>query len=267
MELQSRYSDLTKRGLGLIAVSYDSPDILKKFADSRGITFPMVSDQGSVIIKRYELINESIDRTSRQYGVPHPGTFILDRKGVVTARYFEDAYQERNTVASIFVREANGTSSGSVLKSETSHLEIVTSLSDSVAAPGTRLSLAFDVKPKKNMHVYAPGKHDYRVIGIALNPQPWLRVHPTTYPSSQIHHFKPLNERVEAYSKPFRLVQDATIQATPEIQKLLAGVAQVTLGGTVEYQACDERVCYTPASIPFNFVLTMKPLDRKPAGQ
>ena len=32
MELQSRYADITKQGLGLIAISYDDPDTLKKFS-------------------------------------------------------------------------------------------------------------------------------------------------------------------------------------------------------------------------------------------
>ena len=53
MELQSRYADITKQGLGLIAISYDAPETHKKFADSRGITFPLISDNGSAIIKRY----------------------------------------------------------------------------------------------------------------------------------------------------------------------------------------------------------------------
>ena len=47
MELQGRYNDIKRQGLGLIAVSYDSPETLKKFSDSRGITFPMISDAGS----------------------------------------------------------------------------------------------------------------------------------------------------------------------------------------------------------------------------
>ena len=69
------------------------------------------------------------------------------------------------------------------------------------------------------MHVYAPGKHDYRVVRLTIDPQPWLRAHDTRYPPSEIYHFKPLDERVEVYSKPFRLVQDVTILATPEVQK------------------------------------------------
>jgi len=266
VELQSRYNDIKQRGLGLIAVSYDPPETLKKFADSRGITFPMVSDAGSAIIKRYGLLNETLDPKTRFYGVPHPGTFILDRKGVITSRYFEDTYQERNTAASILVRQGGTFQPGAAITSETMHLTVSASITDSEVAPGKRISLVFQVAPKRGMHVYAPGKHGYQVIAVALDPQPWLKAQPATYPRSEIHEFKPLNERVEVYSKPFRLVQDVTILATPDAQKLLAGVSTVTLTGTLSYQACDEKVCYTPATVPVSFTLSVKPLDRRPPG-
>ena len=265
MELQSRYDDLKKQGLGLIAVSYDSTETLKKFADSRGITFPMISDAGSEIIKRYGLLNETVDRTSRQFGIPHPGTFMLDAKGVVTSRFFEDAYQERSTVASILTRQGNGVGGASIVQA-TPQLTVKASISDTTAAPGKRISLVFNVTPKRDMHVYAPGKHDYQVIGITVDPQPWIKAQPTVYPPSAIHEFKELNEKVEVYSKPFTLVRDVTILATQDAQKTLAAMPAVTISGSVDYQACDEKVCYPPRKVPFAFTIEMKPLDRKPAS-
>jgi peroxiredoxin len=47
VELQSRYDAIKAQGLGLVAITYDSPETLKKFADSRGITFPLLSDHVS----------------------------------------------------------------------------------------------------------------------------------------------------------------------------------------------------------------------------
>ena len=266
MELQGRYLDIGKRGLGLIAVSYDPPETLKKFADSRGITFPMVSDPGSTIIKRYGLLNETMDPATRFYGVPHPGTFMLNPKGIVTARYFEDAYQERNTVASILARQGEGLGAGAAVTAETMHLSVSASVTDTEVAPGKRISLLFDVTPKAHMHVYAPGTHDYQVIRVALDPQLWLKTQPTAYPTPEILDFKPLDERVEVYSKPFRLVQDVTILATPDAQKLLGGVDAITISGKVSYQACDDKLCYSPASVPVSFTLRVTPLDRKPPG-
>lgn len=266
MELQSRYADITRQGLGLVAISYDSPETLKKFTQSRGITFPLISDPGSAIIKRYGLLNDTVDPKSRTYGIPHPGTFIVDRKGVVRSRFFEDAYQERYTAATI-LSTLGAKGGGQTVSADTPHLSMSASLSDGVAAPGERLALTINVTPKRGMHLYAPGKHTYQVVTIAIDPQPWLRPHETVYPRSEIYHFKPLDERVEVFMKPFRLRRDLTLMATPEAQKLLAPLASVTIAGALEYQACDDKLCFNPARLPFSFVVPLKGLDRRPPGE
>lgn len=238
---------------------------MKAFAVSRQITFPLVSDPGSAIIKRFGLLNTTLDPGTRFYGVPFPGTFIVDARGVVQSRHFEKAYEERNTVASILVSRG-AAASGARVSAETLHLTVTAAVSDDRVAPGERVSLVFDVAPKPGMHVYAPGGHSYQVVRVSLDPQPWLRVDAPAYPASEIYHFKPLDERVEVYQKPFRLVQNVTILATPEVQKLLAAQETVTLTGRLEYQACDDALCYTPQTIPVSWTLSLRPLDRRPPG-
>jgi hypothetical protein len=262
VELEARVEELKKRKLGLVAISYDSADTLKRFAETRGITFPLVSDQGSAIIKRYGLLNTTVEPGNRAYGVPFPGTFIIDRHGTVRSRFFEDAYQERNTVASILVRQG-GTAFGPTSVVDTPHLRLKASVSDVRVAPGERVSLVFDIEPKPRMHVYAPGKHTYQVVRTTIETEPWLRVHPMAYPASEIYLFKPLNERVEVYQKPFRLVQDVTVLATRDAQEQLAKLSQLMIGGRLEYQACDDKLCYMPQSIPISWTLSVAPLDRK----
>ena len=151
-----------------------------------------------------------------------------------------------------------GASLASGTKTETMHLTVATSISDAAVVPGKRVSLAFDIAPKKLMHVYAPGKHDYQVIAVKLDPQPWLKAQPTAYPPSEIYFFKELNEKTETYSKPFKLVQEVTILDTPEAKKLLAASPTVKVSGRLEYQACDDRVCYAPSKVPFSFSLDVK---------
>jgi hypothetical protein len=87
-----------------------------------------------------------------------------------------------------------------------------------------------------------------------------------TYPASEIYHFKPLDERVEVYQRAFRLVQDVTVLATSEAQKLLSTQQTVTVTGRFEYQACDDTLCYSPQSVPVSWELPLKPLDRRPPG-
>lgn len=104
MELQGRLAEIRNAGLGVAAISYDPVSTLADFSARRGITFPLLSDPGSETIKRYGLLNTTVDPKNALYGYPFPGTFIVDRQGVVTSRVFEDAYQERDTVSSILAR-------------------------------------------------------------------------------------------------------------------------------------------------------------------
>jgi DsbC/DsbD-like thiol-disulfide interchange protein len=142
-------------------------------------------------------------------------------------------------------------------RSDTMHLTVNTSISDAAVSPGEKVTVSFDITPKRGMHVYAPGKHDYQVIAVKIDPQPWLKVAPTTYPPSEIYDFKELNEKVETYGKPFTLVQDLTVLNTAAARKALAA-APVKLTGRLEYQACDDKVCYAPTKVPVSFNLTVK---------
>ena len=143
------------------------------------------------------------------------------------------------------------------VRNDTMHLTVHSSVSDTVVSPGKKLSLSFEVTPKRNMHVYAPGKHDYQVIAVKVDPQPWLRVEPTKYPPSEIYNMVVLNEKVETYGKPFTLVQEITVLDSAAAKKALAA-GPVKLSGRLEYQACDDKVCYAPQRIPVSFALTVK---------
>ena len=44
---------------------------------------------------------------------------------------------------------------------------------------------------------------------------------------------------------------------------MIAGMTAVTIAGAVEYQACDDKVCYNPARLPFSFEVALKGLERR----
>lgn len=146
---------------------------------------------------------------------------------------------------------------GAVATVRTSHLTVQAAASGAPVAPGGRVSLAIEVTPRRGMHVYAPGKHDYQVVRFTLDTRPWLASQPLKYPPSEIYHFVPLDERIETYIKPFTLEQELTILATPEARKALAGQKAVTVSGTLEYQACDDKICYAPAKVLLTFTVDL----------
>jgi peroxiredoxin len=281
VELQGRVAELQKGGLGVAVISYDAPRILEDFSARHRITFPLLSDAGSAIINRYGILNTVVDEalgpngkdpavladlqryvtvtqaSERLRGMAFPGTFIVDRQGRVTSRFFEDYYWERNTVSNILLRSGSAGPPVQGTQASTEHLELRAYPSDSTASLGTRFSLAVDITPKRNMHVYAPGAAGYRVVTLNITPQAHVRTMPAAYPASEIYHFVPLNERVPVYQKPFRLIVEVVAEATADARKAFSGKEDIVVNGSLEYQACDDKVCYNPVSLPLTWKLAL----------
>ncbi len=81
-----------------------------------------------------------------------------------------------------------------------------------------------------------------------------------TYPASEIYHFEPLDERVEVYRQPFRLVQDITIPIMSELRERATSGGTLTIEGVFEYQACDDAICYNPVDLPVSWTLRLRPM-------
>ncbi len=116
--------------------------------------------------------------------------------------------------------------------------------------PGMKAMLFIDVTPNPNIHVYAPGAKDYIQISVKFEPQANVKLGKLTYPKSEIVTL--LDEKVPVFQKPFRLMQEITV-----LGSLNAG-ATVPVKGTVEWQACDDKVCYAPESTEVNWTLNVK---------
>jgi len=69
-----------------------------------------------------------------------------------------------------------------------------------------------------------------------------------------------LNERVPVFQKPFTLLMDVIPEATAEARKAFAGTKELVISGTLEYQACDDKLCYNPVSLPLSWTVALQGL-------
>ena len=289
VELQDRVEELADQGLGVAAISYDSEEVLADFSRRRGITFPLLSDNDSKVITEFGILNtvaaeaqgpngddpEVVADVARYVsvfgasamivGTPFPGTFMLDRTGRVTSRFFEEFYRERNTTANVMLKLGVGLSPIAAIEGSTAHLKFTAYPSNTSVTVGTRFSIAVEIEPNPDIHVYAPGAEamGYRVVSLNFRPAPHVRFEPVEFPASEIYYFEPLDERVPVYQRPFTLLQEAVVAATPETEEALAQLDALTLSGTFDYQACDDRLCFEPVSVPLSFTLDLELLDRQ----
>ena len=136
-------------------------------------------------------------------------------------------------------------------RTETKHLTVTTSASATTVAPGGRLELYVDIAPKPKMHVYAPEQKDYIPVSFTVEASDSIKSGAVRFPKAEKYFFEPLKEMQLVYSKPFRLFRDVTFAST-------ARGTEVTIKGTIRYQACDDAICYVPQNVPVSWTIAVK---------
>jgi AhpC/TSA family/Disulphide bond corrector protein DsbC len=255
VELQQHLEQIRAQGLGVAAISYDPVATLKNFAGRRGITYPLLSDPGSSIIRAFGILNDEVPADTRFAGIPYPGTYIVDREGRVLSKYFEEDYTERYMTSEILVRQFGAAAGAAHATTETRHLTVSAAASAGRVRPGQRIALTLDIEMKANMHVYSPGVEGYIPIEWALTASPSVVVHDVEFPKSKMLRLEAIDETVPVYDGHFRLVRDITIgKAQP---------GPLVIEGRLKYQACDDRLCYVPQTVPLKWSLEVEPHDRE----
>jgi DsbC/DsbD-like thiol-disulfide interchange protein len=116
------------------------------------------------------------------------------------------------------------------------------------AASGRKVSLQVEVAPKPLMHVYAPGQEGYIAIVLTLDTDASFEAAKAKYPAGEKLFMPLLNETQLVYAKPFRITQAVTFRSQ-------AAPGPRTIKGTLRYQACDDKICYRPTSIPIEWTV------------
>lgn len=263
MELQQYVDAFRKQGLGVCAITYDAVETLADFAQRRGITFPLLADPKSEIIRAFGILNTSVPPDHLWYGVPYPGTYIVDQEGVVRSKYFEANYRDRYSAPTILLREFGSAAGTRQTEVKTAHLEMKYYATRDRVRPNLRLTLAADFQLPPKMHVYAPGISNYIPIRFEVEASPYYRSFPVEYPPSEMLYLAPIEETVPVFQGRFRVTQDLVLAGSDVLNPVLAGSRAITLKGRLRYQACDDKICYLPQDVPLEWVLQVEPLDRE----
>jgi hypothetical protein len=134
---------------------------------------------------------------------------------------------------------------GDPAKLETLHLEARVEGAVRVGADG-RGVLTLSVAPKAKMHVYAADAEGYVPFSLRVEPETTVVSGRVTYPAAEMYVFPPTGESSRVYMKPFKVAQ--TFVLTPAARRTLAATGTVRGVARLRYQACDDAVCYRPAT-------------------
>ena len=78
---QHRLSEFDARGISVVAISVDPPDVNKRQSQKLGYTFPLLSDPNAKVIRRYDVLHPGAGPKGAD--IARPAEFLLDSDGIV----------------------------------------------------------------------------------------------------------------------------------------------------------------------------------------
>jgi len=78
---QRRLSDFDARGIRIVGISVDPPEINRRQSQRVGYTFPLLSDPNAEVIRRYDVLHPGAGPKGGD--IARPAEFLIDSNGMV----------------------------------------------------------------------------------------------------------------------------------------------------------------------------------------
>jgi peroxiredoxin len=251
VELQEAMPRLAEAGIKLYAISYDDLGALEDFAANHGITFDLLSDAGSTVIKQFGILNHHVtDDQVPFHGIPFPGTYLVDQDGTVMAKSFHASLTQRvgadglidAALGEILLRP-DEPSAG---QTDDSGIEFSVVYHGGPIRHGALRPLVIRVDLPDGLHIYGePVPAGMVATSFTLVEPGGLRHHPVEAPPTAPLDLPGVGE-LQVWSGRVDFVMP--IWATDDVTSLVreGGPDQITIEIDVAYQACDDRACRLP---------------------
>jgi hypothetical protein len=250
VQLQEKMPAFDALGIKVLALSYDEPDALKDFQEAYGITYTLLSDPESHVIREYGILNTLIAEDDHPwFGIPFPGTYVTDAAGGITHKFFEN-----NLVLRVGPEELLRAVKGEALidvvgtpinlNADAVDAQPNVFLEADQLAVGVLQHLVCHIDVPTGRHLYAdPAPEGVVSFLMTLDAQDTLVVRDLIRPASDMHTVIGTGEviRVHHGRAELRLPITANTAMTSSVSS-----TTLVLTGEVTWQTCDDEVCDVP---------------------
>lgn len=242
-------------GVRLYALSYDEPDALADYAKAHDTTFTMLSDPDSEVIRSFGILNTLIPPDDHPwYGLPFPGSYVIDADGVIVAKFFEHNFAVRSGPEQLLAAALGQEFEVPAPSDE----QPAGRVSADVRIDGDRLPMGVTrqivatFRVPEGQHLYDEPVPDGLVAAaIELDDLDGILSYEPMAPPTSPLTLAGSGETLQVYEGDVVLRLPVT-QNARKMQKDDDG-RFVTISGRVRWQACDDTECFLPESMPFSF--------------
>jgi len=242
--------DFDAAGIAVYALSYDEADALRDFRDAHGITYTLLSDPNSDVIRSFGILNILIDSTDHPwYGIPYPGTYVVNPEGTITHKFFDNNLAVRAGREQL-LRAAVGqpTLESKTRENAPDAVQVSVALDGNTLAPTVQKDLVVSFRVPAGRHVYAePSPRGSVAVEVVLDKNERVVDRPLIRPASVSHTLAGTDESFEVHHGDFELRLPLTVNGAVGGGR----TTEITVSGEVRWQSCDNETCDIPAGQRF----------------
>jgi hypothetical protein len=244
---------LRKAGVDLASITYDSPEVLRRFAKAHDIRYPMLSDQGSVVISRFGILNTNVPADHMFYGIPFPVTYLLGRDAAVRAKFFTPEYQTRVAASEIALTQLGVPAADNAAEVNAGDVRALVRLSNTRSMPGHEIGALAEFEVAPGWHIYGePLPEGYVPTAVTFDSDVFAK-QAWDFPKPKPVRFEVLGETLPTYQGRFDAKGRLLLR-----RDLKPG--DYKLKGTLKFQQCNDEICKLPQTVAFEMPLKIEPL-------
>ena len=236
-------------------MSYDTVEVLSAFAEHYGITYPMLSDEGSRVIREFGILNTLVEPDEAVYGIPFPGVYLVGEDGRVEQKLFHRLYRERDS-ATRLLRLAYGVEplpTGTPSTAATAGDVTITAALATEDLKFMQLTeLYVRLQLPAGLHVNGrPLPEGYMPTTVVVTAPEGIEVGEPEYPRAEPFSVRGLDDQLHVYSGEVQIAVPLTSQVRDS--------DPITLEIEVRFQACNEEECFLPRTEQLRLELPVGP--------
>ena len=239
----------------VLAVSPEPADVISAFTSEHGITYPVLADADSSVIRSFGILSTLIEPDEPLYGLPFPGSYLTDASGHVTAKFFNRRYQEREAPEIVFhdgLALPVDTSGHPAAKDEAG---ISAVLASPTLTFQQKTAIMVRIDLPAGLHVYGqPIPSGYVPTTVSIRGPETVEIGEPIYPATKPFKVDGLDEQF------FVFEGDVEIEVPILSSEHQSETVQFEIA--VGYQACDDKTCFLPQTVNLTLEAPVKGVNR-----
>lgn len=266
MELHDHQAEFDAAGVSVAVVTPEPVRRIRRFVEQTGVTIPILADEDSEVIKCFGILNTLIAPDEDRYGLPFPGTYLLDGDGTVLRKHFHRRYQIREAASALLRGDLDSVFDSSAYPTTTidGAGDDPASISVTLGAPDLkplqRVELLVRMQLEPGLHVYGdPIPEGYVATTVEVSGPDDVVVEPARMPPTKPFRVEGLSEQFHVLDGDLEIgvpIMLDNVQRRPE--------EPIPLEVTVRYQACSDHECRLPVTAHTRLEVLSGALNRAP---